>query len=178
MRVFGGPTDPISAIPVHIPFDHHQVHEGESHEYNYLINSMNSGTSQDFRINVPAGLAATTRAPHMTIEIISTLETETYLYEGMTYDTGNGGTLQASYNRNRSSANVPGMTIYLTPTAATTGTNIWIGLTGSGRSAGTESRAMTEWILKPNTNYLLRITSRAAGDKILVRVLWYEDLGV
>ena len=173
-----GPGDVISNIPVTITYEHHQVHEGESHEYNYLISSLASGSNQDFRVNVPAGLTATTRAPHVIFEVISTLEAELYLYEDMTYTVGNGGTLQTTYNRNRSSATTPGMTIYLSPTPATTGNNLWIGLVGSGRAAGGEARGMTEWVLKPNADYLFRVTSRAAGNKIVVRLIWYEDLGV
>lgn len=178
VRVYGGPTDPISDVPVYVDFSHHQVHEGESHEYCYLIGSLASGVSQDFRINVPAGLTPTTRTPHFLMEVISTLEAEIYLYEAMTYTVGNGGTLQTSYNRNRNSATTPATTIYLTPTPATTGTQIWIGLTGSGVRAGSGDRALTEWDLAANKDYLFRITSRAAGNKILVRFLWYEDLGV
>ncbi len=178
LRVYVGPTDPISDVPVVTLFEHHQVHEGESHEYNCLISSLASGSSQDFRINVPAGLTPTTRTPHVVFEIVSTGETESYLYEDMTYAGGNGGTLQTSVNRNRNSATAPGMKIYRSPTPATTGTNIWIGLTGSGNRAGSSDRSATEWDLKPNADYLLRVTSRAAGDKILVRVEWYEDLGV
>lgn len=177
LRVYGGPTDPISDVPVILDFEHHQIHEGESHSFCYLVSSLASGSSQDFRLNVPA-LVATTRTPHVVVEVVSTAETEIYLYEDMTYTQGNGGTLQTTYNRNRNSNTAAGMKIYLTPTPSATGNNIWIGLTGSGRSAGTEPRAFTEWGLKPNADYLLRITSRATGDKILVRILWYEDLGV
>lgn len=173
-----GPGDVISNIPVVIEYDHHQIHEGESHIYCYLVASLASGSNQDFRINVPAGLAPTTRTPHVIFEVISTLETEIYLYEDMTYNAGNGGTLQTSYNRNRNSANAAQMKIYLSPTAAATGTLIHVGLSGSGRAAGADGRSMTEFDLKPNSDYLLRITSRAASDKIVVRVLWYEDLGV
>jgi len=178
LRVYGGPTDPISDIPVHIDYGHHQVHEGESHEENILIASLGLNASQDFRLNVPAGLTPTTRTPHVIFEVISTLEAELYLFEDMTFTVGNGGTLQTSYNRNRNSSVVPGMKIYLTPVPATTGTNIWIGLIGSGNRAGGGDRAQTEWDFKPAADYLFRVTSRAASNKILVRILWYEDLGV
>jgi hypothetical protein len=178
LRVYGGPTDPISDIPVVIQYDHHQVHEGESHEYCYLAASVGLNANLDYRLNVPDGLTPTIRTPHLIMEVVTTAEAEVYLFEDMTFTVGNGGTLQTSYNRNRNSATTPGMTIYLTPTPATTGTNIWIGLTGSGKSVGSGDRANLEWDLKPNANYLFRVTSRAAGNKILVRLLWYEDLGV
>lgn len=172
-----GPTDPISDIPVVVDFEHHQVHEGESHGYSNLTASLAAGSSKDFRVNVPAALNTVGEAPHMVIEIITTLEAEAYLYEGMTYTEGNGGTLRVSHNRNRLSSNDAVTAIYEDPTAATTGDNLWIGLTGSSNRAGASSRSLTEWVLAPG-DYLVRITSRANGNKILIRLEWYEDLGV
>lgn len=173
-----GPGDPISNVPVVIEYDHHQVHEGEQHGYSNLTSTLASGSSKNFRINVPAALDTVYEAPHMIIEVITTLEAEAYLYEDMTYTVGNGGTERTSYNRNRlAAATVAATKIYEDPTPATTGTNLWIGLTGSANRAGSGSRSLTEWVLKPG-DYLVRITSRAAGCKVLVRFEWYEDLGV
>lgn len=173
-----GPGDPISNVPVVIEYDHHQVHEGEQHGYSNLTSSLASGNSKDFRVNVPVALDTIYEAPHMIFEVITTLEAECYIYEGMTYTVGNGGTERTSYNRNRlASATVAATKIYEDPTPSGTGTNLWIGLTGSANRAGSGSRSLTEWILKPG-DYLFRVTSRAAGCKVLVRFEWYEDLGV
>jgi len=177
LRVFIGPTDPISDIPVMIPFDHHQVHEGEAHGYANLVSSLGSGASKDFRLNVPVGLNSAATCPHLVYEVISTGEAEVYLYEGMTFAGGNGGTQRTCYNRNRNSASLAQMTIFEDPTPATTGTNIWIGLVGSGNKAGSGDRALTEWLLAPG-NYLARVTSRTASNKVVIRFDWYEDLGV
>lgn len=35
VRVFIGPTDPISDIPITLDLAHHQLHEGEQHQYTY-----------------------------------------------------------------------------------------------------------------------------------------------
>ena len=173
-----GPGDPISNVPVVIEYDHHQVHEGEQHGYSNLTNSLASGSSKDFRINVPATLDTVYEAPHMIFEVITTLEAEAYIYEGMTYAVGNGGTVRTSHNRNRLGTPVTAATkIYEDTTPDTLGTNLWIGLTGSANRAGAQGRSLTEWILKPG-DYLFRVTSRAAGCKVLIRFEWYEDLGV
>lgn len=173
-----GPGDPISNVPVVIDYDHHQVHEGEQHGYSNLTASLASGSSKDFRINVPAALDTVYEAPHMVCEVITTLEAESYLYEGMTYAGGNGGTERTTYNRNRlGTPAVAATKIFEDPTPSGTGTNLWIGLTGSANRAGASGRSLTEWILKPG-DYLFRVTSRAAGCKVLVRFEWYEDLGV
>jgi hypothetical protein len=178
MNVQIGPGDPISNVPVVIEYEHHQVHEGEQHGYSNLTSSLASGSSKDFRINVPAALDTVYEAPHMVFEVITSLEAEAYIYEGMTYTAGNGGTERTSYNRNRLGVPATAATkIFEDPTPATTGTNLWIGLTGSANRAGASGRSLTEWILKPG-DYLFRVTSRANGCKILVRFEWYEDLGV
>jgi hypothetical protein len=46
-----GPGDVISNIPVMIDYEHHQIHEGETHSYSYLIGSLASSSNQDFRLN-------------------------------------------------------------------------------------------------------------------------------
>lgn len=173
-----GPGDPISNIPVVIEYDHHQVHEGESYVYSNLISSLSSGSNKDFRINVPSAMTTVDRTAHMIVEVVSTLEAEVYINEDMTYTVGNGGTARTSYNRNRLlAANLAKTIVYEDTIPATTGTNVWIGLTGSAKRAGSSGRSLNELILRPG-DYLIRIISRAAGCKILVRFEWYEDLGV
>lgn len=173
LRVFIGPTDPISDLPVFVEFSHHQIHEGEAHMACYLIASLGLNANFNFRINVPTSIY-----PHTVIEVISTSEAELFLYEGMTFTAGNGGTQVATNNHNRNSSIIPGTTIYQNATPATTGTEIWCGLVGSGNRAGSGDRGLNEFILKANTNYLYRVTSRVASNKILVRFNFYEDLGV
>lgn len=173
LRVYIGPTDPISDIPVFIDYDHHQVHEGESFQASYLISSLASGSSADFYINVPT-IATSTYLPHLTAEVISTAETELFLYEEATFTST--GTALSAYNRNRDSSRTCLISFGHSATINSTGTQIWTGLTGSNRTAGSD-REGSEFILKSNTLYGLRVTSRSAGDKILVRFHLYEDAG-
>jgi hypothetical protein len=171
-----GPTDPISDIPVVMQFDHHQVHEGESHIWSVLVSSLSSGSSKDIRLVVPAGLDPTTETPHLEFEVLSTAEAEVYFYEASTYS-GNGSQ-RTPVNRNRNSLTTPAMEIWEDPTVTGVGTTLWIGLSGSGVRAGGGDRGMAEWDLSVNQVYTLRVTSRAAANKVVIRLNWYEDLGV
>ncbi len=174
VRVLVGPSDPISGIPIWLDLAHHQLHEGEQHQYTYGPAALANGNSVDLRL-VVGDLAPTTRTPHLAIELDSTGESWLYLYETPT-TTGNG-TPQTVYNRNRNSATVPNMTVFLTPTVTNVGTQLSAWIIGSGERAGGNSRDSIEWDLKSNTIYLVRVTAKNAND-ICARLMWYEDLGV
>jgi hypothetical protein len=112
----------------------------------------------------------------MIYQVISTGEAWSYIYEDSTFsDTGTAGLW---YNRNRDSTNMAQTEISIAPTVSNTATLLWEGITGSGVKAGGESRDLTEWVLGSNRSYLLRTTSKAAGNNIVQRLLIYEDLGV
>lgn len=176
LHVAIGPYDPISRIPVMIDYDHHQIHEGETHQYNWYgnVNSAN----KDVRLSVPA-LTATTKTPHLIPEVIADGAALLYLYEGTTWTSG--GTAATSYNRNRNSATTPGMALYvaggtaLTPKAL--GTLIWQSLITTGKASTSIDRSLSEWDLKASTEYLFRVTT-SGNTNVLIRLNWYEDLGV
>ena len=174
LRVFIGPTDPISDVPVTILYEHHQLHEGEAHQYTYAPAALSSGSSVDLRF-VVGDLTATTRTPHAVIEVDCTVETWFYLYETPT--TSANGTQQTVYNRNRNSSTTPASTVWLAPTVTSPGTLLTAGIIGSGRN-GSSSRESVEWDLKTSTTYLYRVTAKAASDNVCIRLMWYEDLGV
>ena len=115
VRVYIGPTDPISDLPVTVDLAHHQLHEGETHQYTYPPAALSSGSSVDVRF-VVGNLVATKRTPHFVIE--------------------------------------------------------------AGNKVGGASRESIEWDLKANTVYLIRATSKATGNNVAMRLMWYEDLGV
>lgn len=174
VRVYTGPTDPISDISVGIDIAHHQLHEGESHQYTYGPAAIANGATLDHRL-VVGNLAATTRTPHVVLELDSTGECWLYLYETPT--TTVNGTQQTAYNRNRNSATVPNMTIWLAPTVTVAGTLLSAWIVGSGEKSGGNGRDSIEWDLKANTVYLVRVVAKN-GNNIALRAQWYEDLGV
>ncbi len=181
LRVQIGPGDVISNIPVVIEYDHHQIHEGEVYQY-FWQGALNSA-SKDFRIVVPDVLP-TLRTPHIVAEVISDATiTNLYWYEGTTWNSSGQDDSARIYNRNRNVTEAAGTKIYVSGTPALTpnalGTNFWQGLLFSSAksSLSMESRAMSEWDLRANTEYLFRITTTSSAN-VLMRLSFYEDLGV
>jgi len=186
VRVIIGPTDPISNIPVFMPYDHHQIHEGEAWHYDSYVVNLASGTSYDIvftvpNITIPAGISVVERVPHLRYSIDTTDLATAFLYEAPTV-TGGTGTAASWINFERNGTYTAKTTILLAPTVTAVGTLIdseyfmqaAVGQVSGGGSGGT----VEEFMLKNNTKYLFRITSGAAGCDIHTDFFMYEDLGV
>lgn len=182
LRVYGGPTDPISDLPVTIDYDHHQIHEGEAFRYPFYISGVNNGVSKDIRIvvpniSVPAGVATVARMPHFRFELVASNTADFYLYEAPTF-TGNG-TQRTPVAVERNGTYSPQLQLWEDPTVSVVGTQLFRGVIfASKNSSGSVDTTLDEFILKNNTSYLLRATSSSQGNIFLIRVFWYEDLGV
>ena len=176
LRVFIGPTDPVSDLPVFVDYNHHQNHEGEAYQYTYPLTALANNATVYFRLVVPT-YAVAMRSPHLYISADVLAQTIISLYEAPT--TSGNGTLQSTIrNRNRNSANTPGMTIYLAPTVTTPGTLLTQHTIGDAGAGVSSEVAFDEWILANNTVYLISITAQSTGDSVGLRLKWYEDLGV
>jgi hypothetical protein len=184
-RVLIGPTDIISNLPVVIDYDHHQLHEGEVFRWSYLdTTGLASGSSLDIVFTVPnitiTGplTSAVLACPHFRFEVIADSYSQAYLYEGPTV-TGGTGTARTPIAMERNGTYTPKLAILEAPTVTGVGTLLWQGVIFTGKtSAGSTDTPLTEFVLKNNTTYLFRFTSRTAGCKFLLRFVWYEDLGV
>lgn len=173
IRVFIGPTDPVSDIPVFMDFEHHQVHEGESHKIIDKKASLGTGTVK-YSIDVGT-FTPSIRSPHMLIGIDVYNGSASFdLYEAATYT---GGTTKTSYNRNRNSATNP-TTVIKTGVTSTNGTLIDSFFAAGGVRTGGNGRAQAEWLLKNNTTYRVDVIGLTAGTQAIVSFEWYEDLGV
>jgi hypothetical protein len=180
LQVQIGPGDVISYIPVVMDYEHHQIHEGETYVYCDLqTGGLSSGSNYDIRLKSP-NLPATTQTPHLLVEIIASDTCEVYLHETVTWTSG--GTAATAYNRNRNSTNTPGMALYVNGGTALTvnsvGTVVHTWYLVAGKLSSASDRSVNEIDLKTNVEYMLRLTSRASGLKFLIRLNWYEDLGV
>ena len=134
LRVFVGPTDPISDLPVFIMAEHHHLHEAEMHQYTYAPTAIANGAILYHRF-VVGNLEATTRTPHFTVELDSTGECWLLIYETPT--TSANGTQQTVVNKNRNQAAVaPNSTVWLAPTVSADGTLLSAWIVGSGEKSG------------------------------------------
>lgn len=174
VRVYGGPTDPISDIPVYVLMEHHQIHEGETHQYTYGPASLALNANVDLLFTV-GNLTPTTRTPHFVVEADATAEAWLYIYETPT--STSAGTAGTTYNRNRNSATAPASSVQVNPTISVVGTLLSAWIVGSGRNGG-GARESLEWDMAANKTYLIRLTGKAASNDVCVRLMWYEDLGV
>lgn len=182
VQVQVGPGDIISNIPVIVPYDHHQIHEGEFYSSYKYTASLASGANSDTRVVVPSintmGLNPVVMCPHFRFDVVASDIAEIFIYEGATFS--NTGSTQAIVNHERNNPNISKMSVWTGVTTATTGSVLlWRGiLFGSRTAAGDSDNAINEFVLKSGTEYLFRVTSGAAGNKVLERLNWYEDLGV
>ena len=168
-----GPGDVVSNVPVVIEFDHHQVHEGETHHAEEYLASLGASTVK-YGFTVGA-YNPTIRSPHViTSADIYNGNAIVQIYEGATFT---GGSLLTKYNRNRNNATVAGATV-TTGVTSTNGTLIHTFFAGAGKSGSGDSRASVEWLLKVNTIYRIDVIGRVAGTEAVVGFDWYEDLGV
>lgn len=72
------------------------------------------------------------------------------------------GVLLPSVNKNRNSATVAESMVYGGPTVTSQGTQLSVDAIFGGNKAGGASEQVAEWLLKPNTKYLFKVTNQAA----------------
>lgn len=123
--------------------------------------------------NIVLASAAGVR-PHMTIDALLMGDAEFYIYEG---PTTTGGTAFTPVNRNRNYTTSSDVAMVINPTVNTTGTLIDAQFLpgGVGKKAGGGAAESLEYVFKPLTNYLIRMTNVNGTDHPGHMVLeWYE----
>lgn len=166
-------ADPATGAPLIIDTVHHEVHEGEMFHASYTDGDVADDASVDMLLTVGA------KECHATWEVFAGGQVSVYLYEAPTVADGTPITI---YNMKRASANTPLSTVKHTPTVTATGTTALVngrilpGGTSPTTRVGGGIRSGTEWILAPDTAYLMRVTNDSgAGIPINVVVEWYEE---
>lgn len=149
-------------------------HQGKMFHASIKVTGILDAGIENILFKVPAGVF-----PHLhkTRTNVGAGDVDIVSYEGTTVSAD--GAAVTVDNTNRNSSNTPDMTIFTGPTITGDGTEIhrlWLppAGVGIGRSAiglsGAE--AGEEWVLKPATNYLHRLTNNS-GSTISA---WFEFL--
>lgn len=148
---------------------HHQLHEGERFVSTHAAATVNTNGTCIVHIKTGANYS------HLVYDVFGTNVYTIQFYEAPTV-TGNG-TSVAVLNRNRNSAKVTTTTMLHTPTTTALGTSLEGPLyIGSGQSkVGGTTRGQNEWLLKPNTSYLVHVTSRGDANSLTVFADWYDE---
>ena len=157
-----------------IDYAHHEIHGGSHYNFSATDGDLDSGQVLEFILTT----ANTTSWPHLIVSAYGALHTRFEIYEATTHTTN---VLQTSYNNNRNSVNTAGMTIHTSNDDGADGTMIFeaeFGIdTGGGsnrRSGGGEARGDSEFVLKQNTKYLVRIESQTDNNVVSLDLAWYE----
>lgn len=166
-------SDPVTGAPTMIDTVHHEVHEGEMFHAGHTAASVANGASVDLLLTTGA------KECHTTFEVFAGGQVSVYLYEAPTIANGTAITI---YNMKRSSANAPLSTVKHTPTVSATGTTALVngrilpGGSSPQTRVGGGIRQGVEWVLAPDTAYLLRVTN-GSGATIAINVglEWYEE---
>lgn len=144
---------------------HHEVHEGEMFYVSHSA-SVNNASSMDVQILTGAG------GLHMSSAVSVGGACNLYLYEA---PSTSGGSALTSYNKKRDdTTHSSPMTVVHTPSVSGTGTTLINGRLLAGGNTqqsriGTGVRDGSEWILKPSTKYLIRVTN-VSGTAITISV--------
>lgn len=157
-----------------IPYVHHKVHESVTFQSSYKTpegSDVADDASQDWLIQVRAD-----RVPHLVYEVACGGDAEVSLYEAPTVSSN--GTALARVNMDRNSQGGSDVLTFRDPTVTVVGNLIQNTLIPGGtqpRTGGGVGRQNTEWLLRLNTLYLLRVTNRSGGAQpVSVLIQWYE----
>jgi hypothetical protein len=167
---------------------HGEIHDGTHFTIFIQDDSVASGNKLSFSFKTPASALLS----HMVVEVHASGESITALIEGASSTAdGDGETAVPAINRNRDSGgasslledtttgsfNTVGLTAYPEAVDAAdhpTGTTIDCIAVGSGGKSGGQSRGAEEMPLARNTVYAVVMTSKAAGNLMVLKLDWYE----
>ena len=160
-----------------IETEHAYIHEGIFYE-SYNKFTLAAGAKRVVTIKPAAGTYLHYRPTNL---VTSADKVTIEFYEGATV-TAATGTAATPSNHNRNSTLASKVTLLDAPTVTADGTKfaqVYIpGATGTGgtRTGASAGVSNSEWVLKPNTVYMIRVTNGSSGSNdIQVNFQWYEE---
>lgn len=169
-QVIAGADAPVIMVDV----NHQRNHDGRAF-YAYKIAPDSAPlaalASIDIVLASPAGVY-----PHLTVDGLCLGDAELYIYEGTSTT---GGTAFTPINRNRNYAisNPSEVAMVINPTVTAVGTEIDAEIIpgGGGKKSGGGTAGSLEYVLKPLTNYLFRLTNvNGTAHAASLTLEWYE----
>ena len=152
--------------------NHQRLHEGRAYYAFYLQNS-GAPLADDASINIVFA-AGPGVYPHLSIGSFCGGDCELFLYEGAS---STGGASFTPIARNRQSTNTSDVAMVTNPTVTATGVNLLTEFLpgGAKKKAGGGGGDSSEYLLKPLTNYLVRLLNVSGSAQIAeITLEWYE----
>lgn len=171
VQLAGDGVDPYTDCVGAISEEHLMAHLGNMFHVSGKV-TLAAGASHSLLFRVPAFTY-----PHLSRVRLTTSQGDVDILSFEDSTITAPGALAPMFNTNRNSANTPGMQVYFQPTVSADGTQLhtlWAHPTQLETGISEVSKG-EEWILKPDTDYLLRITNNNASAITHVpEILWYE----
>lgn len=167
------PADQVHALNVvTTSYPHHKNHTGENFNW-CTIDTLGSGSSKDYLIN---GFDTTDPGIHFFAQVTSTGEAEVRFLEAPTWVPTTNLQAVTVWNHNRTSSIVSAVDVNSITNLVNNGDLLCVQVVGAGQSSGSSFRSVNEWVLSPDTNYILRLTSRAASNTLTAVGNHYETV--
>ena len=169
-QVIAGADAPVITVDV----NHQRNHDGKAfYAYKIAPDSapLASGASINIVLASPSGVF-----PHVTVHGMCLGDAELYIYEG-TSTTGGTAFTPINRNRNYSVSNPSQVAMVINPTVTSVGTELDAQLIpgGTGKKSAGGSAGSLEYVLKPLTNYLFRLTNvNGTAHAAYLTLEWYE----
>jgi hypothetical protein len=181
----GDSRDGITNAMTVIDYAHHEIHSGSMYSVYIAQSALGAAGVITYYLKTPDS----TKRIHLFAEYETEVEATVDIFEdcesaGGGGDPGGGAAVTAK-NHNRNSANTTDMqTLSLgvpggTPHTFTAGTDIWSERFGAGRGAGVGGRNTHEFVLKSNSNHIIRLTNNnTSASWCWLSLSWYEHTDV
>ena len=157
-----------------IDVNHQRNHDGRAF-YAYKTYPDSAKLAADASISIvmasPSGVY-----PHVTIDGLCLGDAELFIYEG-TATTGGTSFTPINRNRNYADSNPSQVAMVINPTVTSLGTELdtQIIAGGSGRKSTGGAAGSLEFVLKPLTNYMFRLTNvNGTAHAAHLQLEWYE----
>ena len=160
------------APAIMVDVNHQRNHDGRAW-FAYKMNPDSEPLAANASIDIVLAAAAGV-IPHMTIDALCLGDAEFYIYEGTS---ATGGTSFTPINRNRNYTTSSQVAMIVNPTVTSLGTQLDAQILpgGSGKKSGGGTAGTLEYVLKPLTNYLFRLTNvNGTAHAAHLALEWYE----
>jgi hypothetical protein len=170
LQIISGADAPAIVVDV----NHQRNHDGRAY-YAYKIAPDSAPLADGASINIvlasPSGVF-----PHVTVDGMCLGDAELYIYEG-TVTTGGTAFTPVNRNRNYAVSNQSQVAMVINPTVTSVGTELDAQIIpgGTGKKSGGGAAGSLEYVLKPLTNYLFRLTNvNGTAHAASLNLEWYE----
>lgn len=162
--------DKTTGVLVMVDQVHTEIHEGTMFSVCNVTDLTSSG-NMTFLLITPN---STNGLIHIVFDVETESEAEYQLWENSTIS--NNGTAVTPINRNRSIATTAATKVFYTPTITSLGATLCTKHWGSGKGVGGGDRSIEEWVLKANTNYIIRVTNFTVNaNHATLEMVWYQQ---